>query len=178
MVRITVKVDFRKTPVPEFVKPNRQKRRRKKPGQKPGHAGSYRHRPTEADEIVDIPIKEIMEWKMSQPTNRLHTPCQRRVEINKTEARGRCSLAISNAPKIRDFLCRHHLRFVEYYGILEIRDRPLLSWKLRQDASNKNMQRKPAITRLPGLLLISFIALITLAPAELFSQFVGIDIHH
>ncbi len=30
-----------KTAVPRFAKPKQQKRRRKKPGQKPGHAGSY-----------------------------------------------------------------------------------------------------------------------------------------
>ena len=47
-----------KTPVPGFVKPKRQKRRRKKPGQKPGHAGSYRRRPTEADEIIDTPLED------------------------------------------------------------------------------------------------------------------------
>ena len=47
-----------KSPAPGFVKPNRQKRRRKKPGQKPGHAGSYRHRPTEADEIVETPLED------------------------------------------------------------------------------------------------------------------------
>jgi transposase len=47
-----------KSPVPGFVKPKRQKRRRKKPGQKPGHAGSYRHRPTEADEIIETPLED------------------------------------------------------------------------------------------------------------------------
>ena len=47
-----------KSPAPGFVKPNRQKRRRKKPGQKPGHAGSYRHRSTEADEIVETPLED------------------------------------------------------------------------------------------------------------------------
>ena len=31
-------------PVPEFVKPKRQKRRRKKPGRKAGHPGSHRVR--------------------------------------------------------------------------------------------------------------------------------------
>ena len=46
------------TTLPKFVKPKRQKRRRKKPGQKPGHAGSYRHRPTEADEIVETPLED------------------------------------------------------------------------------------------------------------------------
>ena len=56
---------------------------------------------------------------------------------------------------------------MEYYEILEIGDRSHVTVKLRQDASNKNMERKPAITRLPRLLLI-IIALITLAPAELF----------
>ena len=40
---------------PAFVKPKHQKHRRKKPGQKPGHVGSYRHRPTEADEIIEVP---------------------------------------------------------------------------------------------------------------------------
>ena len=44
--------------VPRFAKPKRQKRRRKKPGQKPGHAGSYRRRPTEADEIVETPLED------------------------------------------------------------------------------------------------------------------------
>ena len=46
------------TTVPRFAKPKRQKRRRKKPGQKPGHAGSYRRRPTEADEIVETPLED------------------------------------------------------------------------------------------------------------------------
>ena len=46
------------TTVPGFAKPKRQKRRRKKSGQKPGHAGSYRRRPTEADEIVETPLED------------------------------------------------------------------------------------------------------------------------
>jgi len=43
---------------PAFVKPKHQKHRRKKPGQKPGHAGSYRQRPTEADEIIEVPLED------------------------------------------------------------------------------------------------------------------------
>ncbi len=43
------------SPAPVFVKPKRQKRRRKKPGRKPGHPGSYRQRPTKADTVVEIP---------------------------------------------------------------------------------------------------------------------------
>jgi len=43
---------------PAFVKSKHQKHRRKKPGQKPGHAGSYRQRPTEADEIIEVPLED------------------------------------------------------------------------------------------------------------------------
>lgn len=43
---------------PAFVKPKHQKHRRKKPGQKPGHVGSYRQRPTEADEIIEVPLED------------------------------------------------------------------------------------------------------------------------
>ncbi len=46
------------SPAPVFVKPKRQKRRRKKPGRKPGHAGSHRQRPTQADEIVEVPLED------------------------------------------------------------------------------------------------------------------------
>jgi transposase len=46
------------SPVPVFVKPKRQKRGRKKPGRKPGHPGSYRQRPTQADEIVEVPLDD------------------------------------------------------------------------------------------------------------------------
>ena len=45
-------------PAPEFVKPKRQKRRRKKPGRKPGHPGSHRQLPTEADKIVEVPLED------------------------------------------------------------------------------------------------------------------------
>jgi transposase len=45
------------SPAPVFVKPKRQKRRRKKPGRKPGHPGSHRQRPTQADEVVAIPLE-------------------------------------------------------------------------------------------------------------------------
>jgi len=41
-----------------FVKSKHPKHRRKKPGQKPGHAGSYRQRPTEADEIIEVPLED------------------------------------------------------------------------------------------------------------------------
>ncbi len=44
-------------PTPEFMKPKRQKRRRKKPGRKPGHPGSYRQRPTQADKIIEVPLE-------------------------------------------------------------------------------------------------------------------------
>ena len=46
------------SPAPVFVKPKRQKRRRKKPGRKPGHPGSHRQRPTQADEIVEVPLED------------------------------------------------------------------------------------------------------------------------
>jgi len=45
-------------PTPAFVKPKRQKRRRRKPGRKPGHPGSHRQRPTKADEIVEAPLED------------------------------------------------------------------------------------------------------------------------
>jgi transposase len=45
-------------PAPAFVKPKRQKRRRRKPGRKAGHPGSYRQRPTQADEIVEVPLED------------------------------------------------------------------------------------------------------------------------
>ena len=44
-------------PAPAFVKPKRQKRRRKKPGRKPGHPGSHRQRPTQADEIIEVSLE-------------------------------------------------------------------------------------------------------------------------
>ena len=44
-------------PAPVFVKPKRQKRRRKKPGRKPGHPGSHRQRPTQADEIIEVSLE-------------------------------------------------------------------------------------------------------------------------
>lgn len=44
--------------VPAFVKPKHQKKRHKKPGQKPGHTGSYRQRPTSADEIIEVPLND------------------------------------------------------------------------------------------------------------------------
>lgn len=44
--------------VPAFVKPRHQKQRRKKPGQKPGHPGSYRQRPAEADEVIEVPLED------------------------------------------------------------------------------------------------------------------------
>jgi len=43
---------------PAFVKPKHQKHRRKKPGRKPGHPGSYRQRPTQADEIIEVPLED------------------------------------------------------------------------------------------------------------------------
>lgn len=46
------------SPAPAFVKPKHQKRRRKKPGRKPGHPGSHRQRPTQADEIVEVPLED------------------------------------------------------------------------------------------------------------------------
>ena len=46
------------SPAPVFVKPKRQKRRRKKPGRKPGHPGSHRQPPTEADEIIEVPLED------------------------------------------------------------------------------------------------------------------------
>ena len=45
-------------PAPAFVKPKRQRRRRKKPGRKAGHPGSYRQRPTQADEMVEVPLED------------------------------------------------------------------------------------------------------------------------
>jgi transposase len=45
-------------PAPVFVKPKRQKRRRKKPGRKPGHPGSHRQRPTQADEIIEVSLED------------------------------------------------------------------------------------------------------------------------
>lgn len=45
-------------PVPAFVKPKHHKKRHKKPGQKPGHTGSYRKRPTEADEIIEVTLDD------------------------------------------------------------------------------------------------------------------------
>lgn len=44
--------------VPAFVKPKQHKKRHKKPGQKPGHTGSYRQRPTEADEIIEVTLED------------------------------------------------------------------------------------------------------------------------
>jgi transposase len=44
--------------VPAFVKPKHHKKRHKKPGQKPGHTGSYRQRPTEADEIIEVKLED------------------------------------------------------------------------------------------------------------------------
>lgn len=44
--------------VSSFVKPKHQKHRHKKPGQKPGHPGSYRQRPTSADEIIEVPLDD------------------------------------------------------------------------------------------------------------------------
>jgi transposase len=44
--------------VPAFVKPKHQKKRHKKPGQKPGHTGSYRQRPTQADEIIEVKLED------------------------------------------------------------------------------------------------------------------------
>lgn len=41
-----------------FMKPKHQKHRNKKPGQKPGHIGSYRQRPTSADEIIEVPLDD------------------------------------------------------------------------------------------------------------------------
>jgi transposase len=43
---------------PVFMKPKHQKRRRKKPGRKPGHPGSYRQRPTKADTVVEVPLED------------------------------------------------------------------------------------------------------------------------
>ena len=44
--------------VTAFVKPKHQKKRHKKPGQRPGHTGSYRQRPTEADEIIEVSLED------------------------------------------------------------------------------------------------------------------------
>ena len=46
------------SPTPEFVRPKHQKKRHKKPGQKPGHPGSYRQRPTTPDEIIEVPLDD------------------------------------------------------------------------------------------------------------------------
>ena len=46
---------------PAFVKPKHQKHRRKKPGQKPGHIGSYRQRPSVADETIEVPLEDCPE---------------------------------------------------------------------------------------------------------------------
>jgi transposase len=45
-------------PAPGFVKPKRQKRRRRKPGRKSGHPGSHRQRATKADEMVEVPLED------------------------------------------------------------------------------------------------------------------------
>ena len=43
---------------PAFVKSKHHKKRHKKPGQKLGHTGSYRQRPTEADEIIEVKLED------------------------------------------------------------------------------------------------------------------------
>jgi len=46
---------------PAFVKPKHHKHRHKKPGQKPGHIGSYRQRPSVADETIEVPLEDCPE---------------------------------------------------------------------------------------------------------------------
>jgi len=61
-------------PVPAFVKPKHHKKRHKKPGQKPGHTGSYRKRPTEADEIIEVTLDDCP-LSFRRPTGEQNCHC-------------------------------------------------------------------------------------------------------